>query len=101
MSYSIQQSKRDHENWWAPGAMRFFGTRVSYATETVSGDGVLFVTSEQPPHGPRRYSVRFHTREDTHTVGKLCEHATRANAVAALKRVRMEQARERVKARQW
>lgn len=41
--------------WFSQGTIRFFGTIIY--EEIYSGR--YFVTSEQPPHGPRDYNVRI------------------------------------------
>ncbi len=42
--------------FFSPETMRFFGSRVHPAVYEGPG-GIYFVTSEQPPHGPRTYTV--------------------------------------------
>lgn len=44
-------------HWFDPDTMRFFGTRMGREVYNGPG-GVFLVTSEQPPHGPRTYTVR-------------------------------------------
>lgn len=59
-------------HWFDRATMRFFGTRLL-------GTGWLFVSSEQPPHGPRRYSVRRWDAAvpgDVDTVGEFCAYQT-------------------------
>ena len=59
-------------HWFDRDTMRFFGTRLPRAGITGQG-GVFFVTSEQPPHGPRAYSVRKLLGEGRiETVGDFC-----------------------------
>lgn len=68
--------------WFEEGSMRFFGTRIE--TEVIGG--CYFVTSEQPPHGERGYTIRkFDDTGDIETVGELCGYGTKARAVAALR----------------
>lgn len=95
-AYTIDDSRRDHPNWWTPGAMRFFATRVSYATETpvtVDGSpGVVFITGETGPDGRRGYSIRLHSADTVLTIDgdgrrtMVRQYATRAQAVAAMVR---------------
>lgn len=58
-------------------AMRFFGSRI-HATVYPGG---FFVTSEQPPHGPRYYTVRRAMPDGSiETVGDFCAYPTRRAA---------------------
>jgi hypothetical protein len=67
--------------WFEPSAMRFFGTRIEGGIIR----GRYFVTSEQPPHGPRGYTLRsFDAQGDVDTVGELCGHGSRSEAIAAI-----------------
>lgn len=67
--------------WFGRGEMRFFGTHI----ESGVIRGRYFISSEQPPHGPRKYSVRsFDSKGSVETVGEFCSHATRADALAAI-----------------
>lgn len=63
-------------HWWEPSSMRFFGTRAS-ATVYSGPGGHYFVTTEKPPHGPRRASVRQYLPEtcDIRTVGTFCAYS--------------------------
>lgn len=45
--------------WFSPASMRFFGTRIANIFTDEYAPTVVFTTSEQPPHGPRKYSVRI------------------------------------------
>jgi uncharacterized protein (TIGR02996 family) len=55
-------------NWFTPDAMSFFGTRLH--GEPIHGPGgVYFVTSEQPPHGPRAFTVRHFEPGAAHEPG--------------------------------
>ena len=68
------EMNRAGSHWWDKESMRFFGTRIS--TKLYQGDGgIYFVTSEQPPHGARKYSVRQYHPETTtiKTVGEFCQ----------------------------
>jgi hypothetical protein len=79
-------------HWFDDGTMRFFRTRLG-ACRYVDRTVLLFVTSEQPPHGPRAYCVRkldLTTGEiDTLDPG-LCGIATRGRAVGAMHRAAVE-----------
>jgi hypothetical protein len=75
--------------WFEPSAMRFFGTRI----ESGIIRGRYFVTSEQPPHGTRAYSLRsFDDEGDVSTVGKFCSYPSRAAAVASIPKEQTEAA---------
>ena len=68
--------------WFEPGSMRFFGTRIC-------GDiqfNRYFITSEQPPHGDRCYTIRsFDDKGSVDTIGEFCGYSTQARAQAALR----------------
>ena len=62
-------------HWFDRSSMRFFGTRIH--TKGILIAGRYFVTSEQPPHGPRGYTVREVSDDgDIRTIGELCGHAS-------------------------
>jgi hypothetical protein len=75
-------------HWWDRSSMRFFGTRVCGAVFQGQG-GIYFVTSEQPPHGPRAYTIRRFTPEslDIRTEGELCGYKTRKTALRHAERL--------------
>jgi len=83
--WSIADIRCAHENrrhgghWFEPGTIRFFQSRISETTYCGRG-GVFFVSSEKPPHGPRRFTVRrFVVRTwDIDTVGPFCESTSYA-----------------------
>lgn len=83
----IKRANRALDNgvyWFAPGAMRFFGTRI---LPTVYG-GRCFITSEQMRYDtPRKYSVRECLPDGSiDTIGdSIMLHATREDAIAAAK----------------
>lgn len=82
---SIAELKALHEQnggcWFKASAMRYFGTRI----ESGIIRGKYFVTSEQPPHGSRTYSLRSFDDEGTvSTVGEFGAHKTKLQAVAAI-----------------
>lgn len=65
--------KADGSHWWDKDTMKFFATRIE--SEVFSGPGgIYFVTSEQPPHGPRMCSVRQFdpVQRKIKTVGEFC-----------------------------
>jgi hypothetical protein len=66
-------------HWFERGAMKFFGTKLpSYAHKGLGG--VYFVTSEQPPHGARAFSVRKLVGPGKiDTIGEFCS-MTKAKA---------------------
>lgn len=67
--------------WFGKGEMAFFGTRI----ESDIIKGAYFVTSEQPPHGPRMFSVRSFDHEGSiDTVGEFCAYSSRTEALEAI-----------------
>lgn len=67
--------------WFEPSSMRFFGTRIE--SEIIRGK--FFITSEQPPYGSRKYSLRsFDEEGDVNTVGEFCTFNSKADALAAI-----------------
>lgn len=67
--------------WFSPGSMKFFGTKI----ESGIIAGRYFITSEQPPSGPRKYSVRsFDDKGGVDTVGDFCAHSNRTAAMKAV-----------------
>lgn len=86
---SLDDFRRANEaaghHWFSPGAMRFFRTRLG---DTVYGDR-YFISSEQPPDGVRRFSIReaVDGGRSVRTVGEFCGYATRYQAEAAVKRL--------------
>lgn len=82
---SIKQLKALNEEnggcWFGAGEMRFFGTRI----ESEIIDGSFFITSEQPPHGPRKFTIRsFDSKGDIETVGQFCAFDSKHDALDAL-----------------
>jgi hypothetical protein len=80
----IKDSVREAgSHWFDPSTMRFFGTKV--CPSVYQGRcGVFFVTSEQPPHGRRGWTVRkFTPPDDIDTVGDLCEYPSQDEAEEA------------------
>jgi hypothetical protein len=73
-------NERNGGCWFERGSMKFFGTRI----ESGIIRGRFFVTSEQPPHGARKYSVRkFDNKGRIDTVGEFCGYSSRREALAA------------------
>jgi hypothetical protein len=65
-------------HWFDRSSMRFFGTKIHGNTLI---KGRYFITSEQPPHGPRGYTVREVSEDgDIKTVGELCGYRTARDA---------------------
>lgn len=67
--------------WFSRDSVRFFGTRI----ESGIIGGRYFITSEQPPHGDRKFSVRsFDSTGMIDTVGEFCGYATKGAAREAV-----------------
>lgn len=67
--------------WFEPATMRFFGTKI----ESGIICGKYFITSEQPPRGPRAYSVRsFDDQGDVSTVGEFAHLPSKTAALFAI-----------------
>jgi hypothetical protein len=74
-------AKENGSHWFDASSMRFFGTRI----ESKVIRGRYFVTSEQPPHGPRKFSLRsFDEVGAIDTVGEFCAHNSKRQAIAAI-----------------
>lgn len=78
--------------WFSRDSMRFFGTKIVSRAARVSDDGTraYFVTSEQPPHDSRRYTVRYMTISGPQaghvgTSGEFCAYSTGRGASDALR----------------
>jgi hypothetical protein len=67
------RARAEGSHWFDPSTMRCFGSRVSSKVYDGPG-GCYFVSSEQPPHGPREFSVRSFCKDtaDIGTVGDFC-----------------------------
>jgi hypothetical protein len=73
--------RRNGGGWFEADAMRFFGTRL----ESPIVHGHYFITSEQPPAGPRLYSVRSFDKQGViSTEGEFCAHRSKNDALQAL-----------------
>lgn len=67
--------------WFEPDTMSFFGTQIE--TEIIQGK--YFVTSEQPPHGPRKFTLRsFDQKGRVNTVGEFCAYDDKDEALNAI-----------------
>jgi hypothetical protein len=63
--------------------MRFFGTRVGKSCYADNGD-TLFITSEQPPSGPRGWAVRRMNCDTGDITGDVREFDSYAKAARAM-----------------
>lgn len=76
-------------NFFSPGAMRFFASRVCSQTFDLVDGGALFVTSEQfrtwNHRGPRRYTIKrfLPLTADIDTVGEFQAFKDRRSALRA------------------
>jgi hypothetical protein len=69
-------------HWFDRSTMRYFGTKIH--TKGLLICGKYFITSEQPPHGPRGYTVREVKPDgDISTVGELCGYRSAQMAAIA------------------
>lgn len=78
-------ARRNRGHWFDKDAMRFFGTRYASGFLDIAPARVtLFVTSEKPPHGPRRASIRayFWDSAQVDTLGPFCEVSAKVAADA-------------------
>jgi hypothetical protein len=73
-------------NWFTPGAMRFFRTRLPRTGRRDSAGKIWFVSSEAMRYGPRRYSVRVFCPQtgQVNTHGDFRSYATAAAARRAM-----------------
>ena len=73
-------------NWFSPGAMRFFKTRLG--REFVGGGGTFFTTSDQGPNMRRMYTVRQWKPENCQvdTPGTFQRYRTASGAAAAARK---------------
>lgn len=71
--------------WFSRSTMEFFDTRIHTAGSLP--DGRYFITSEQPPSGPRMFSVReaVDGGREIDTVGGFCEWRSVEEAQLALR----------------
>jgi len=70
--------------WFSEDTLRYFGTE--FHGDTLEGPGgVFFVTSSQPPHGPRLFSVHEAREGGVHidTVGDFCGFKYSTDALIA------------------
>ncbi len=69
-----EANKANGGHWFQPDTLRFFGSRIEGGILR----GQYFITSEQPPHGPRQFSLRLaHDNGEIDTMGNFCEAKTR------------------------
>lgn len=78
--------------WFSKSTMRFFKSRILWATLTHDNvDGVYFISSEDTsdpffsPNEPRLYTLRHWEDGNVSTVGEFRQYATRSEALAALR----------------
>ena len=74
-------------HWFDPSTMRFFKTRFCGKAHVLrdknrNGIAAFFVTSEQPPHGPRVYNVRQFTFQ-TRNIGTVKPYGEYKNLALA------------------
>ena len=83
---AVRRANRDAGHYFfEPETMRFFASRVG---ETLYA-GRYFVSSERGHGRQRRYTVREALPDGSiEPVGRFQEHATRAAAIAAIRRLR-------------
>tara|TARA_Y100000310_G_C20648450_1_gene797994 strand:+ start:661 stop:1047 length:387 start_codon:yes stop_codon:yes gene_type:complete len=73
MSLEIEYKNRTNGtgHWFDKETMRFFKSKIGLVRS--KGDDYYFVSSEQPPHGPRMFSVRHMDKDgDIKTIGEFC-----------------------------
>lgn len=74
-------NERNGGCWFGKGEMAFFGTRIE--SEIIRES--FFITSEQPPHGPRMFTIRtFDEHGNIKTAGKFCAFDSKSDALEAL-----------------
>ncbi len=77
-TYTIAQIKRDMRaagsHWFDKHTMAFFKSQIDQNVYQGPG-GIYFVSSEKPPHGSRRYSVRQYLpdKQSIQTIGEFCQ----------------------------
>lgn len=84
---SMEQIRRSNKDagfhFFDPQTIRFFRSRIG---GTVHGDG-YFITSEQPPYGPRRWTIRQAMPDGSiRSVGGFLRYSSRSEALKALRR---------------
>ena len=70
-------------HWFDADTLRFFRCRLpQQAYLTADGSRAYFVTSEQGPDMPRRWTVRCYTfaTRDIDTIGEFCGYSSRSGA---------------------
>lgn len=82
MAEVIRANQRRGHHFFDPATVRFFRGRVG---RTLYG-GHYFITSEQAPHSPRRWSVRTAWPDGrVTTMGEFGAYASHAQARAAIR----------------
>lgn len=77
-------NKKNGGHWFDRGSMAFFGTRI----ESKILFGCYFITSEQPPHGDRKFSLRtFDDEGGVETVGDFCSYPRKGDASRAARKI--------------
>jgi rRNA processing protein Krr1/Pno1 len=80
----VSEIKARHKGYWfAPKTMKFFKSKVY---PTVYG-GKYFISSEQSPFGPRRFTIREYdeVNDDINTVGEMGKYRSLEEAREAVK----------------
>jgi len=87
--YTLAQVKEANiasgHHWFDRDSMRFFGSKILGGLIA----GQYFISSEQPPYGPRKYSIRKVKNAQGHigTISEFCQYGTARAARAALKKI--------------
>jgi len=90
---TIQEMARANKaaghHWFDAEAIRFFSSRIDRETFRSGPQHWLFVSSEKPPRGERRYSVRVFDSVTGHvdTVGDFMAYGSIVKAKAEAKRL--------------
>jgi len=75
-------------HWFDTDTVSFFKSIISESTikRAQPPDIAVFISSEKPPHGKRRYTVRILREDgDIQNVGKFMEYASQGGAARRLK----------------
>lgn len=82
---AISRNRARGHHWFDPDTRRFFRSRVG-AWQPATDGSLLFVSSEAPPSGDRRYTLRRVARDGAvSTVGEFLAYPTRVAALRALR----------------
>lgn len=85
MGWTITEMKEINQEkgyyFFERDTMRFFRSKI----ETAANDAGIFVTSEQPPDGARKYTLRLfdHITGNVETVGEFMQYTHREDALLA------------------